>query len=391
MVMYFGEVLVIGAGLSGAVIGRTLAEAGIRVEVVDERSHVAGNCHTERDGDSGVMVHVHGPHIFHTDNEEVWSFVNEHANFRPFVLRMKATSDGQVYSLPVNLHTINQLFGQHFNPTQAEAFVQTKRIPCADIQSFEEFALAELGREIYEAFFYDYPVKHWGVSPQLLPASVIKRLPIRYNYDDNYFSHKFQGIPDEGYTAMVESILDHPLITVRLGTRVSRDEVSSSRWTFYSGTLDGWFDYRYGMLRYRTLEFKNEIHKGDFQGCAVMSYPDQSVEYARVIEHKHFLPHESYAKTVVSYQFARDAEKNDIPYYPMRLVGDKSALSDYVALADAEPATTFVGRLGTYRYLDMDVTIREALVTARRFLDERESGSAHQSFYFDPLTSGERA
>ena len=203
--------LMVGAGLSGAVIGRMLAEAGHKVTVLDARDHIAGNCHTLRDAGTGVMVHVYGPHIFHTDDAEVWDYVNRYETFQPYKNRVKTTSQGAVYSLPVNLHTINQFFGQTLRPDEAKTFLEGKAdTSISDPQTFEDQALRFVGRDLYEAFFKGYTIKQWGCSPTELPASILKRLPVRFNYDDNYFFHKFQGMPENGYTAMVERILDHP-------------------------------------------------------------------------------------------------------------------------------------------------------------------------------------
>ena len=205
-----GTIAVAGAGLSGAVIARELAERGHRVEVFDSRSHVAGNCHTARDEDTGVMVHVYGPHIFHTDDAEVWDYVNRFQTFLPYKNRVKTVSGGAVYSLPVNLHTINQFFGTAMRPDEARAFVARRSdMSIENPQTFEEQALRFVGRDLYEAFFKGYTEKQWGRSPAELPASILKRLPVRFTYDDDYFFHRFQGMPENGYTDMVERILDH--------------------------------------------------------------------------------------------------------------------------------------------------------------------------------------
>ncbi|MCA1491853.1 UDP-galactopyranose mutase [Sinorhizobium alkalisoli] len=368
-----GKIAVVGAGLSGAVIGRELAEAGHQVEVFDTRDHIAGNCHTERDKETGVMVHVYGPHIFHTDDREVWDYVNRFERFMPYRNRVKTTSKGQVYSLPINLHTINQFFGKSLRPDEARAFIEEQSdTTIADPKTFEEQALRFIGRELYQAFFEGYTEKQWGCSPAELPASILKRLPVRFNYDDNYFFHTYQGMPENGYTVMVGRILDHPNITVHLQTRFHRDWSGDFTQTFYSGPLDGYFDYEYGRLGYRTLDFERFTYEGDYQGCAVMNYGDASVPYTRITEHKHFSPWEEHSGSVCYREYARACGPDDIPYYPIRLVEDKTQLAQYLARAAQEPFVTFVGRLGTYRYLDMDVTIREALDAARDFL----SGSA---------------
>jgi UDP-galactopyranose mutase len=380
------KILIVGAGLSGAVIGRELADAGYRVEIIDTRNHIGGNCHTVRDEATGVMVHIYGPHIFHTDDTEVWDYVNGFQTFMPYKNRVKTTSGGQVYSLPINLHTINQFFGKTFRPDEARAFLEDQGDKTiTDPQTFEEQALRFVGRDLYEAFFKGYTQKQWGCSPTELPASILKRLPVRFNYEDNYFFHKYQGMPETGYTEMIERILDHPDIAVTLETSFRRDQTEGFAHVFYSGPLDGYFDYELGRLGYRTLDFERFTYDGDYQGCAVMNYGDVSVPYTRITEHKHFSPWEEHAGSVCYREFSRACEADDIPYYPIRLVEEKAQLADYVARAEQEAGVTFVGRLGTYRYLDMDVTIREALDTARLYLARRAEDAAMSSFLRSPL------
>jgi len=377
------HILLVGAGLSGVVIGRKLAEAGHQITIVESRNHIGGNCHTARDKHSDVMVHVYGPHIFHTDDEEVWNYVNSFETFLPYKNRVKITSKGQVFSLPINLHTINQYYKKTMRPDEAKAFIEEQAdTTITDPQTFEEQAQRFVGKDFYEAFFKGYTIKQWGVQPSELPASILKRLPVRFNYDDNYFFHKFQGMPENGYTAMVERILDHPSITVHLNTHFTRDLTSKYDHVFYAGPLDGWFDFELGRLGYRTLDFEQFRYDGDYQGCAVMNYGEESVPYTRITEHKHFSPWESREASVLYREFSRLAEPDDIPYYPIRQVAEKALLSDYVALAEKESGVTFVGRLGTYRYLDMDVTIREALDTAKAFLAK---GSDTPAFLKSPL------
>ncbi|WP_217360851.1 UDP-galactopyranose mutase [Ruegeria sp. HKCCA5426] len=379
--------LMVGAGLSGAVIGRALAEAGHEITVVDSRDHIGGNCHTQRDADTGVMVHVYGPHIFHTDDEEVWAYVNRYANFLPYKNRVKTTSRGQVFSLPVNLHTINQFFGKTMRPDEAHSFITEEKADSSitDPQSFEEQAMRFVGRDLYEAFFKGYTIKQWGCHPSELPASILKRLPVRFNYDDNYFFHQFQGMPENGYTDMIADILDHPSITVKLNTTFDRNMAEGFGHVFYSGPLDGYFDYELGRLGYRTLDFERFTYDGDYQGCAVMNYGEEDVPYTRITEHKHFAPWETHDGSVCYREYSRAAQPGDIPYYPIRQVKEKALLGEYVELANKTANVTFVGRLGTYRYLDMDVTIRESLDTAAAVLASLERGDDLKPFFVSVL------
>ena len=379
------KIAAVGAGLSGAVIARALATAGHHITVMDSRSHIGGNCHTARDADTGVMVHTYGPHIFHTDDDEVWDYVNGFAAFMPYKNRVKTTAQGQVFSLPVNLHTINQFYGKTMRPDQARAFIAEQAADIPDPQTFEEQALAFVGPDLYDAFFKGYTQKQWGCAPSALPAAILKRLPLRFNYDDNYFFHKHQGMPRDGYTPMIAAILDHPNITVQLKTTF--DPVDAGDWdhVFWSGPLDGFFGYDLGRLGYRTLDFEAFHHDGDYQGCAVMNYGDADVPFTRITEHKHFAPWEDHAGSVLYRESARACEPDDIPYYPIRLIAEKAMLADYVKAAEAVSDVTFVGRLGTYRYLDMDVTIREALDTASSFLSARDAGTPAPVFSKPPL------
>ena len=380
------KIACIGAGFSGAVIARELAEAGHRVIVFDSRHHVAGNCHTERDAITDVMVHVYGPHIFHTSNERVWNYVRQFDEFMPFINRVKSIYNGRVYSLPINLMTINNFFGKTLNPKEAAEFMDSigdKSI--TDPQTFEEQALRFVGKELYEAFFKGYTQKQWGMHPSELPASILKRLPVRFNYDDNYYASRFQGIPKNGYTYIVERMLVHPNIEVHLNTAFSREQVVDYDHVFYSGPIDAWFGYSAGRLGYRTLDFAVERHEGDYQGNAVINYGNQEVPFTRISEHKHFAPWEQHEKTLIYKEHSRLCEGEDTPYYPIRLVKDKVQLTKYMGLAKAETKTTFVGRLGTYRYLDMHITIEEALNVAERYLACRHSGTAMPSFCVEPI------
>lgn len=379
------HILMVGAGLSGAVTGRALAEAGYRVSVIEARAHIAGNCHTERCPETGVMVHVYGPHIFHTDDAGVWDYVNQFETFLPYKNRVKATTGGRVYSLPINLLTINQFFGKTLRPDEARAFVEAQAdTSITDPQTFEEQALRFVGPALYEAFFKGYTLKQWGCHPRELPASILKRLPVRFNYEDDYFSHRFQGMPENGYTAMVARILDHPGISVHLNTRFTRDRAGDYDHVFYSGPLDGWYDYDIGRLGYRTLDFERFTYQGDWQGCAVMNYGEESVPFTRITEHKHFAPWESHEGSVLYREYSRACGPDDIPYYPIRLVEEKTLLGAYIERACHERGVTFMGRLGTYRYLDMDVTIREALQTAQAYLDARATGDVIPAFASPP-------
>lgn len=376
--------LIVGSGLSGSVIGRELANNGHNITIIDQRSHVAGNCFTERDIKTNIMEHVYGPHIFHTDNQEIWEYISQHAEFMPYTNRVKTTYNNQVYSLPINLHTINQFYNKCFNPVQAKEWIKTiadKNID--EPQNFEEQALKFIGKDLYDAFFKGYTQKQWGCDPKELPASILKRLPVRFTYDDNYFSHKYQGIPKNGYTPIIESILNHPKITVELNTPYQKNLALNFDHIIWTGKLDQWFDYSEGHLGYRTLDFEKHYADGDFQGLAVMNYGNFDIPFTRISEHKYFTPWESHSKTIYFKEYSRTCTDTDIPYYPIRLAHDKSLLLKYISLAKSENNVTFAGRLGTYRYMDMDITIKEALTLSKRIITDINERSKILSFYHD--------
>ena len=359
-----------GAGFAGAVLARELVESGkFRVTVFDERSHVAGNCHTKRDEETGVMVHEFGPHIFNTSREDVWEYVNKWGKFEPFVNRVKAHTAKGVFGLPINLLTINQFFGKKMGPAEARDFVGSLADESIkEPKSFEDQAMKFLGKDFYQNFFYGYTKKQWGVEPSKLPASILKRLPVRFNYDDNYYNQKYQGIPVSGYTEIVRRILDHHEIEVRLGQRLDPERKKDFDHVFWSGPMDGYFNFNHGRLGYRTLKFDKFVESGDFQGNPVINYCEESVPYTRIAEHKHFTPWEEHEKTVCFKEYSALCGERDTPYYPLRLNDDKDLLEKYVGMVQKEEKLTMIGRLGTYRYLDMHVVIGESLDLAKSCL-----------------------
>jgi UDP-galactopyranose mutase len=374
--------LVVGAGFSGAVLARELAtQLDCRVTVVEARSHVAGNCHTARDAATGVMIHQYGPHIFNTNRAHVWDYVHQFGLLRPYTNRVKASTSRGIFSFPINLHTINQFFGKKLDPTGARAFLESlgdKSI--AEPRNFEEQALKFIGRELYETFFYGYTRKQWGCEPAELPASILKRLPIRFNYDDTYYSSAQQGIPEHGYTAIVEKILEHPAITVKLSTPFDREMEQAYDHTFYTGPIDTYFAFNLGHLGYRTITFERIDFAGDYQGNAVINYTELEPAFTRIHEHKHFAPWEKHDLTVAFREFSKETGAADIPYYPKRLAADRQLLMEYRQAAEKLRGVSFIGRLGTYRYLDMDAVIAEALCFSSVFIKSRPSGAAPPVF-----------
>ncbi len=369
--------LIIGAGFSGCVLAQQLtSQTDCRVDIWDERSHQGGNCHTHRDAATGVMVHEYGPHIFNTDKKEIWDYVNSFVEFRPYVHRVKAKSGDQVYSLPVNLHTINQFFNKNFTPLEAKAFLAT--LADDSIQepaNFEEQALKFIGKELYHAFFYGYTKKQWGCEPSALPASILKRIPVRFNYDDNYHNNLYTGIPVDGYTAVMEKMTAHPNISITLNKKFDGlEDLGQYDHVFYTGPIDAFFNFEFGRLGYRTVVFEKGYADGDFQGTTQMNYCDADIPYTRIAEHKHFTPWEQHDKTIYFTEYSKETTETDVPYYPKRLSADIELLKKYRAKAELCKNTSFLGRLATYRYMDMHHVIGEALQFARQFISSTHGG-----------------
>lgn len=356
--------LIVGAGFSGAVVAEQLASKGdCRILIIDERPHIGGNCYSERDKETGVMIHIYGPHIFNTDNPDIWNYINRFCEMIPYINRVKTVYKGQVYSMPINLHTINQFFGKAMNPREAREFINEIADKTIDEpKDFEEQALKFIGKELYKAFFYGYTKKQWGCEPSELPASILKRLPVRFNYNDNYYANPLVGIPKNGFTEIFEKMLDHPNIEVKLNTKYDKDfDISGFDHVYYTGPIDAFFDYKYGRLGYRTVYFEKHQDIGDYQGNAVVNYADEDVPYTRVHEHKHFAPWEQHEKTLYFKEYSKKTEPGDDPYYPIRLEDDLKKLELYEQDVKRLTNFTFLGRLATYRYMDMQHVIKEAL------------------------------
>ncbi len=364
--------LIIGSGFSGAVLASQLVNnIDCHVDIWDERNHFGGNCHTKRDEQTGVMVHEYGPHIFNTDRQEIWDYVNSFVKFYPYVHRVKARHGDGIFSLPVNLHTINQFFNKTFSPAEAKIFLdELADKSITDPQNFEEQALRFIGSELYQAFFYGYTKKQWGCEPTELPASILKRIPVRFTYDDNYHNNAFTGIPMEGYTALIEKIIDHPSIGVSLNKKFipGTDDVSDYDHVFFTGPLDAYFNFIYGRLGYRTVTFEKFYAEGDYQGTTQVNYCDLEVPYTRITEHKHFTPWEKHPNTVYFKEYSTETSPEDVPYYPKRLQSDVALLMRYRAEAEKLDKVSFLGRLATYRYMDMHHVIGEALDFAKQFI-----------------------
>jgi UDP-galactopyranose mutase len=313
--------------------------------------------------------------------------VNRFGEFRPFVNRVKASIDKGVFSMPINLHTINQFFGKRFNPIEAQAFIASLGdASIGEPANFEEQALKFIGRDLYEAFFYGYSKKQWGCEPQELPASILKRLPVRFNYNDNYYNSPLQGMPVDGYTAVIENILDYPGIQVKTGTSFDPAMRSEFEHVFFTGPIDAFYGFSLGRLAYRTVLFERVDGGEDMQGNAVINYPGMEVAHTRIHEHKHFAPWEKHERSVSFVETSKETGAEDVPYYPKRLEPDKALLLLYAEMAREDTGVSFLGRLATYRYLDMHQVIAEALEFSQRFL-KLGAASPETRFSCDPAAT----
>ncbi|KQY58780.1 UDP-galactopyranose mutase [Aeromicrobium sp. Root495] len=372
------DLLVVGSGFFGLTVAeRCATELGLRVQVIDRRHHVGGNAYSEDEPTTGIEVHRYGAHLFHTSNERVWEYANRFTTFTPYQHRVYTTYRDEVFSMPINLGTINQYTRSAMGPDAARAWVAEQAAQVTgEPRNLEEKAISLIGRPLYEAFIRAYTAKQWQTDPTELGADIISRLPVRYTYDNRYFNDTHEGLPTDGYTAWLERLADHPNISVRLDTDFFDDSQPWSKAScvgqlpvVYTGPVDRYFDYEHGDLSWRTLDFEQEVLPvGDFQGTSVMNYADLDVPYTRIHEFRHFHPERDYPDdaTVIMREFSRFAEHSadgtgDEPYYPVNTPQDRERLLAYRELMKSEPQVLFGGRLGTYQYLDMHMAIGSAL------------------------------
>ena len=364
------DLVVVGSGFFGLTIADQAAnQLGLSVQVLERRDHLGGNAYSELDPDTGIEVHRYGAHLFHTSNERVWEYVNRFTAFTGYQHRVFTNHQDQIYSMPINLGTICTFFREALTPAQARTRVaeQASEFDPATATNLEEKAISLIGRPLYEAFIRDYTMKQWQTDPKELPAEIITRLPVRYTFDNRYFSDTYEGLPVDGYTAWLERMADHPKIDVRLDTDFfdHRTELVGQVPVVYTGAVDRYFDYSAGRLGWRTLDFEREVltDTGDFQGTPVMNYADEGVPYTRIHEFRHFHPERDYPTdaTVIMREYSRFAQADDEPYYPINTEADRTRLLEYRDLASGEPGVLFGGRLGTYKYLDMHMAIGSAL------------------------------
>jgi UDP-galactopyranose mutase len=352
------DYLIVGAGFAGSVLAERLAsQLGKKVLLCDKRSHVGGNAYDHHD-DAGVLVHKYGPHIFHTASARIFSYLSQFTDWRPYEHRVLTHVDGKLLPFPINVDTVNRLYGLSLSPAEVEGFYARAAEPITRCRTSEDAVVSKIGRDLYEKFFRNYTRKQWGMDPSELDASVAARVPARSDHDDRYFTDQFQAMPLRGFTRLFQRMLAHPNIRVLLNTDYHeiRGEVRFKE-MIYTGPVDSFFDYRYGELPYRSLEFKFETHDVEvFQPGAVVNYPNEHA-YTRITEFK-YLTGQQHPKTTVVYEIPRAGGD---PYYPVPRADSAALYARYKALADATPGVRFVGRLATYRYYNMDQVVGQAL------------------------------
>ena len=349
------DYLIIGGGVFGSTVARILTDKGQNCLVIDRRSHIAGNIYTELI--NGINVHVYGAHIFHTESKKVWYFVNRFSDFNHYRHTVVANHDGAIYNLPFNMNSFNKLWGV-ITPEQAKAKIAEQSIKLNEPKNLEEQAISLVGKDIYETLIKGYTEKQWGRICAELPPFIIRRLPVRFTYDNNYFNSQYQGIPIGGFTKMIENMLEG--VEVRLNTSYTAELAKTAKDVIYTGAIDEYFNYSLGQLEYRGLRFETEyLDIDNYQGCAVMNYTDGTTPFTRICEHKHF-EFGDQSGTVITREYPQTWQRGDEPYYPINDEKNTALYERYKELAKSEPNVFFGGRLGTYRYLDMNKAIEEA-------------------------------
>lgn len=356
------DFLIVGAGLFGSVFAREATDKGYKCLVIDRRDHIGGNCYTERV--DGIDVHKYGPHIFHTSSEKIWNYVNRFAEFEPYEHNIIANYKGSLYNLPFNMNTFSQLFGTE-DPEQVKQIIEKERFKGTPT-NLEEQALSMVGKTVYETLIYGYTKKQWATEPKNLPKSIITRLPVRFTFDNNYFNDTYQGIPKEGYTKMFENLLDGIDVLLDFDYFYDRDTLDSmAKRVLYTGPIDKFYDYCYGELDYRSLRFEHfNLQQENYQGCSQMNFTESLIKHTRIIEHKFFKPNTKIKSTIVTKEYPAEYKETGDPYYPINNQKNMNTLNQYKKISNSK--YFFGGRLGEYKYYDMDQSIGSAIAKGEK-------------------------
>jgi UDP-galactopyranose mutase len=362
--------LVVGSGIFGTVFAQQAKEAGKSVKVIEKRQHIGGNCYSYDFEDTNINVHAYGTHIFHTNDQQVWDYMRRFTEFNRYQHRVLTIHRGSVFTMPINLGTINAFYSLNLRPWEVDAFLESKKGQIPNPKNLEEKAITLVGRDLYEAFIRGYTRKQWGCDPTKLPANIITRLPVRQSYHDSYFEDRYQGIPLGGYTPIFSRMLDG--VPVELGVDFLEDRAywcAQASKVVYTGPIDAYYDYQFGRLNWRSVRFEQEtMNVDDYQGTSVMNYADEDVQFTRIHEPKHLHPERQFTskKSLIIREYS--LVDNDHPYYPVNFDEDRIRLGQYQALQASEGKTLFGGRLAQYRYYDMHQVVASALKAARKAL-----------------------
>jgi UDP-galactopyranose mutase len=367
--------LVVGSGFFGLTFAQQLAENNEEVLIIEKRSHIGGNSYSEFDKETGIEIHKYGSHLFHTSNENIWEYCNRFTKFTDYRHVVWSKHNEKIYSMPINLATITSFFEKSMSPNEAKQLIAEQALEIKDPSNLEEKAISLIGRPLYEAFIKGYTQKQWQTDPKDLPQEIITRLPVRYNFNNSYFNDKYQGLPVNGYTEWAKNMINNKNISIQFNTDFFdiKDNIDKDTIVVYTGPIDRYFNYEFGELSWRTLDFEWEVHNlSDYQGTSVINYSDLDSAFTRIHEFRHLHPERNYSeeKTIISKEYSRFAGKGDEPYYPINSKKDRDMLKLYREKAALEKNIIFGGRLGTYQYLDMHMAIGSALSKFKEYYYE---------------------
>jgi len=362
------DFLIVGTGFYGATFANIAHAKGYKVRMIEQRNIPGGNSSTELI--HNINVHTHGPHIFRTNKEEIWEFINQFTKFHHYSHRLKVSHNNKLYSFPINLMTMHQVWGV-MSPNEAKDKLESVRVHNDNPKNMEEYCLSLIGEELYEIFIKGYTTKHWGRSPKELPAWIVKRIPVRFNLDDHYYHNdsQYEGIPIGGYTRMFENMLIDIPVDYNTNFMENKKELSKiADKIIFTGCIDEYYDYALGRLEYRSLDFHHEVHKGDYQGCSVVNYADVNIPYTRIVEHKHF-EHSDSEYTIITKEYPKAYTTGSVPYYPINDDTNNNLFKSYQELSSHDNNVVFGGRLGSYKYYDMDHAIAASMTLSKRLLN----------------------
>lgn len=367
------DFLIIGAGFAGSVFANLAADAGYTVHIIDRRNHIGGNSFSYTDFDTGIEIHKYGPHIFHTNSKLIWNYLNKYSSFNNYQHQVKSKVKNNIFTLPLNQNSINKFFNKNLDAKGVKLLLDKIKLKNTKTDNFEDYLLSVIGSELYSTFYRGYTIKQWGIEPKKLQISLAKRLPIRFNKNENYFTDKFQGIPENGYSFLFRKLLDNKNIKLSLGDDYSfyGDWKVNYKNLVYTGSLDEYFNFKYGNLPYRSLTFK-ELREDELPGLPQLNFPDEIIPFTRITEFKYFAPNKKYFGSIGYKEYAKDADNKNELYYPIRTKESELLFRKYNNLAKKEENVIFVGRLAEYKYLNMDEVIKSSISKFYHWMSRNE-------------------